>query len=822
MNEDAVIKDLSISLSSLDAENKEYVKYRNHLENAVSSVLAANERLLQSYAERCRLLEKTKQSLRTADTRIKDNTQKIETLKLKNAIFNKFVVENTANQTIVQMKQVSRQYRHEVELISRQIQKMLEQNPDSREIQQLLVQRNQQYKELIEKNKELRKMRDEMLYNLVQFDNTHEKQLQAPLQNLIQKVKENNRLRKEIELTEENLHTKEEREKYIEQQKLVPTEVSGVYSDGKGHLIEERDRIALQFPAEAESYQYYELLDLLTEDDFDDKSLSALAFGGSLDLIGQEDEEEKERERLKKEEEERLRKERELEEQRKREEEERLKREEEERLKREEEERLRREEEEKRKKEEEEERKRKEEEERKRKEEEERKKKEEEERKRKEEEERIRKEKEEEERRRREEEMNKKKHKKRRIKHDFGINLPEAIQPKGHATTEVMTDESGLEKYYAALQKQKELDNQVKERALSDIKQLKSELKELNSAISETNEMIKQKQESRVERISRLSLQTEMESYDEEPIHVVRDTVDVEVLTNDIKTLEQLKAEIAEKNAKASESFLQEQQTIDLREQAAKLELELNVIRLANERKTAELQSYMDRIKAVDAIDFITRPGSLKDGQPSMIEEEKIKRRKERLKGVDKILKQRETDLQKLERKVVDLQTINESINKEIKEKTRQPKMDVKAMCDNLKMCRRHMREYSRQAEFLKIENDALQEEIIRLNTKYNEATEASLRERTEQLSQLLAKQKQRFFSIKGNTNSKVTLTSEDELLWLQVKTREINDAISVIQMRASTVATKIDKQQKQCRDLRIPIPEAPENYEAVLNSRFK
>ena len=71
-----------------------------------------------------------------------------------------------------------------------------------------------------------------------------------------------------------------------------------------------------------------------------------------------------------------------------------------------------------------------------------------------------------------------------------------------------------------------------------------------------------------------------------------------------------------------------------------------------------------------------------------MIEEEKIKRRKERLKGVDKILKQRETDLQKLERKVVDLQTINESINKEIKEKTRQPKMDVKAMCDNLKMCR--------------------------------------------------------------------------------------------------------------------------------------
>ena len=114
MNEDAVIKDLSISLSSLDAENKEYVKYRNHLENAVSSVLAANERLLQSYAERCRLLEKTKQSLRTADTRIKDNTQKIETLKLKNAIFNKFVVENTANQTIVQMKQVSRQYRHEV------------------------------------------------------------------------------------------------------------------------------------------------------------------------------------------------------------------------------------------------------------------------------------------------------------------------------------------------------------------------------------------------------------------------------------------------------------------------------------------------------------------------------------------------------------------------------------------------------------------------------------------------------------------------------------------------------------------------------------
>ena len=782
-----VFNTLGESLSSLEEENKEYVKYRAHLESAISSVLLANEKLLKSYAERCALLEKTKESVRLADIKIKEGTAKINDLKMKNAFLNNFVTKNSPNSTITQMKQISQKYREEVNQISNQSQLILDNSPESKEIQNILIEKNAQNRELMERNKELRKLRDEAFMELVKFDNDHEKQLRPLIQILAQKIKESNRLEKSIEFTNENILRKSDN------------------NDLKQH-----------FTAETESAPYFELLDLLNDDDFEDKSLSAVAFGVSFDQTDKSLDFNKTNESIKNEESnnegvktaqkdddnkenhaEKVYKEDVIEEEEEEEREVIIKDkknaiiEEEEESKTENKKNVIIEEEE-----------------------------------------------EEEEKNERIENKEKevvdeiiehKQSKKKRrplrkeveVETDAGTEAANASRERNEI--EIMTDESILKQVKDAIDKQKKLDLLVQNRTITEISRLQNTSFDLDNEISTIKEANKKREEDHLATLSRLKMQSSLDSIVVEPSPVKpKETVDAEVMTTEMKDLETLKAEIEKKTEKASETFLKEQKTLDLKDTASKLELELNVIRLANERKTADLHSYLERLKAVNSAEFSTKPETKKEKKQYNEDEEKIKRRKERLKGVDRILKQREKDLQVLERKVVDLQTINESINKEIKEKAKQPKMDIKAMCNNLKICRKQMKEYSRQAEFLRIENDALQEEILTLNMKYNESAEADLKDKTEKSAAALAKMKQKFYSIKGVSNSSVPLCCEEELTWIQYKTKEISEAIGVIQMRAGTVATKIDKQQKMCKELKIPIPEAPPQYETILNSRFQ
>lgn len=992
--DEAMIKGLHESLSSLDTENREYEKYKNHLESAISSVLSANERLLKSYNERCGILDKTNKSIKEYDRTIKENQAKLNKLRVKNATLKKFVVDQSPNQTILAMKKLSKKYKEDTEEIEQHVLEMLKNNPNVDEVQQLINNQKGQYKSLRETNNKLRAERELAVNQAIQFDNENGKQLEKLLQILLQKIKENNRLYRELENTE-----------------LNPTNLQNKKAN------------------EDEIIEYFDLIDLLDEDDFEDENLRSLARGESIDSIKfgshdkipdsllQQGSEKKGRfnrhvvkdngdeydyvysenedgtkgskKRYKKGDKKMTRhvvkdngdeydyeysenedgtkgskkkykkhgknfrrhvvkdngdefeyeyseiedgtkgdkkrykvgKDKRLSRRVNKEngdeydyvysEDEKGDRNDKKRYKKRDKNFTRN----------------------------------------------VSKENgdeydyvysEDEDG----EKTNKKKYKKRdkritrhvikdngdeydysysenedgtkgnkkrhkkynrhvvksdgdeydyvysenedgskgskkrykkgdkkftrrvtkdngdeydyiysenedgsrgtktkqkvdkkvkkihhtnpqtpkKYHHDIeGIELNQEELSKFNSNmeaqmndTEIMTDYSALQEYRNTENQQKHLNLMLHEKVFNEISALETSIHDIDQSISVNEEIIKQRELELKQKISSLSFQKDVAQFTKEPATASKLTVDIETLAKSEVEIQDLKNQIAENNAKTSETFLQEQQALDLRDSAAKLELELSVIRLANDRKTNELNGLMAKLKNIDAQDFSSKPERLRQIKMNMSDREKIERRKERLEGVDKILKQREIDLVKLERKVVDLQTINESIQREIREKVASPKIDIKAMCDDLKNSRQKMKDAIRINDFLRIECDALKDTMTSLQQKYNEETERVLSEKVEKLEQTVEKQKQRFFSLKGVTNSTITLTCDDELLWLQVRLNEIKEAIDVIKMRAGSTATKIDKQIKQCKDLNIPIPEPPEEYEDVLNARFQ
>ncbi|EAY21869.1 hypothetical protein TVAG_249290 [Trichomonas vaginalis G3] len=853
MSEDeAMIKGLHESLSSLDNENREYSKYKSHLESAVASVTSANERLLQSYKERCGILDKTNASIKEYDNKIRENQAKLEKLRIKNATFKKYVVYQTPNQTIIAMKKASKRYKEDTDQIEQQVYEMLKNNPNADEIQKMINEQNNQYKILKEDNARLRRDREIALAQAIQYDSENGKQLQPLLIALQQKLKENNRLYKELENTESNLTNVPQRRQ----------------------------------SNDVDPNEYFDLIDILDESDFEDEKLRSLARGDSIDTIKIDNSEKlpgesilqpntengkkysrhvvkengdeydysysenedgtkgtKHRHKLGGD----LSDNKDKEAQEKQDSE--LNKENEEKDENQEAENG--------------------------------------------------------------ENTNGKKFSRHVVKengdeydysysenedgtkgtkhrHKVGADTsdakqegkdenengskeneaekPKKIKKKHHSnqdnqendenpekppkkfhsniegiiisedkllsynqdkevqynSTEIMTDYSALQDYRNTENQQKHLNLLLHEKIFNEISALEQSILECDQNISINEELKNTREKEFKERVSRLSIQNDVASYSREPTDVPKSTVDVEVSAKSSVDIQDLKNQIAENNQKTSEAFLQQQQALDLRDTAAKLELELSVIRLANDRKTNELNGLMAKLKNINANEFNTKPERLKQIKMNMSDKEKIDRRKERLEGVDKILKQREIDLVKLERKVVDLQTINESIQKEIREKVAAPKLDIKSMCDDLRNARQKMKDCIRRSDFLRIESDALKESLSSLQSKYNSDMEKQLKDKVDKLQQQVDKQKQKFFSLKGVTNSTITLTCDDELLWLQVRLNEIKEAIDVIKMRAGSTATKIDKQIKQCKDLNIPLPEPPEEYEDVLNARFQ
>ena len=252
------------------------------------------------------------------------------------------------------------------------------------------------------------------------------------------------------------------------------------------------------------------------------------------------------------------------------------------------------------------------------------------------------------------------------------------------------------------------------------------------------------------------------------------------------------------------------QQKHELTKLLESFKIELKVERMNNSRRQIELNDELKRLKIVDPLTYY------KD--LNIEPEEHVS---------DELAMKRETvyTKEKLEKRIVDMNSDNENllcrindltfVTNELQKKltlmSKEPKYNVRGLCDNLKNDRSVINEISRQTAFVGIETKHIENNIIKFNENYGSAVRNQLTETTDKMKKQLNAMKIKFNNLRAVKEKRsIVLSSENEMKSLRFQQQDILNIIDVTKMRISGTISKIGKQLRSITDFNIRVPTPP------------
>ena len=161
--------------------------------------------------------------------------------------------------------------------------------------------------------------------------------------------------------------------------------------------------------------------------------------------------------------------------------------------------------------------------------------------------------------------------------------------------------------------------------------------------------------------------------------------------------------------------------------------------------------------------------------------------------------------------RINDLTFVTNQLQKKLTLMSKEPKYNVRHLCDNLKSDRSVINEILRQTAFVDIETKHIENNIIKFNENYGQNVVNQLTETTDKMKKQLDSMKVRFNNLRAVKEKRsIVLSSENEMKSLRYQQQDILNLIDVTKMRISGTISKIGKQLRSISDFNIRVPTPP------------
>lgn len=280
--------------------------------------------------------------------------------------------------------------------------------------------------------------------------------------------------------------------------------------------------------------------------------------------------------------------------------------------------------------------------------------------------------------------------------------------------------------------------------------------------------------------------------------------------TNQIQSLEKIRNEIIENSKLNPKSFLKKMEHRDLVAMLTKKKLELKIIKMTNVRKQLDINSLLKRLKIVDPLMY-----SAETHEPAQIEVDRniLDKKQQKLDKIESINRHYNdivSEGQMLSDQIADQEYLVESITNYLTDMAKEPKSNVRALCNALKHDRSSINEINRQISFITIENESISKEINRYDEIVSSRNLMLMSQKVENLYKYLVQLKSRFNTLRAvKENRSFVMTFEGEMVSLQRQINMVLSEIEVYRMRINGTISKIEKQIRNItlKDVRCPKP---------------
>lgn len=277
----------------------------------------------------------------------------------------------------------------------------------------------------------------------------------------------------------------------------------------------------------------------------------------------------------------------------------------------------------------------------------------------------------------------------------------------------------------------------------------------------------------------------------------------------EIPDIQEIKNQI-KRNSLNESQFMMNQHKQELMKLLSSFKIELKVEKMNASRKKVELNEELKRLKIVDPFLYYKELNI----EPEEEVSEELNLRKETINTKDKLEKRIDEvkkENENLSFRINDLMFVTSELQKKLTLMSREPKFNVRGLCDNLKNDRSVINEISRQTTFVGIETKHIENNIIKFHENYGTKNINQLIETTDKMKKNLDSMKARFNTLRAVKEKRsITMTFESEMKNLRFQQQDILNIIDVTKMRISGVISKIGKQLRSISDFNIRVPTPP------------
>lgn len=286
------------------------------------------------------------------------------------------------------------------------------------------------------------------------------------------------------------------------------------------------------------------------------------------------------------------------------------------------------------------------------------------------------------------------------------------------------------------------------------------------------------------------------------------------VNTSAIPSLDDLKSKIFGKSDQTTKILSLEQQKMELESDLEKKRIKLHLLEMKNERKEASLKTLLDRLKVIDPYIYSlelrqTFESSISIGNGDEGNESNSI-------SIENQIEDVEDEIRNKEAQIEDLLYVNSQLQQKLHKMSREPRSNVKALCETLKNQRYLITENIRQMSFLHLEIEHVSNKINTIAKLCSKPKQTDLMTKIDQQRELIKKLKLSFNYSRGIGSEKrgMPLTSEHELIMMEAQIREISAQIDISKMKRNGIISKIDKLLRIMSEQKIIIPELPSSLQ--------